>query len=163
MLFTIVPQSVTEETVTKELDQVAQLVQQAGFPILNMLDALDQIGLDLAGDFYNFEHTNIHGSSKYVDYFGAYLQEHYDFTDKRGDPAYSDWDEAAARYREIVDSYLLDFELAGEPRDAGLYKPLMLRAAAEGDTVDVRWLASPGAEGYVVYRQAIDSEGEPMD
>lgn len=163
VLFVAIPQGVEETLEAAKVNAAAEMVEQAGFPVLNMLDMADALGLDLSEDFYNYPHINVHGAVKVMDYFGTYLQEHYDFTDKRGDPAYTDWDEAAAEYHEIVDNYLLDFELDGAPRDMSIGKPLVAKARPGEDGTTVIWIPSNEAEGYVVYRQTLDSDGTPLD
>ncbi len=43
------------------------------------------IDLELNGDFYNPGHTNYYGAEKFTAEFAAYLDEHFDLPDRRGD------------------------------------------------------------------------------
>jgi hypothetical protein len=49
------------------------------------------IDFDPSADFYDRLHVNIFGSFKVSNHLGAYLHEHYEFSDKRNDPQYSQW------------------------------------------------------------------------
>lgn len=84
-------------------------VKKYNYPIINEMSNFDEIGLDDKKDFYNANHTNIHGALKITDYLAKYLVEHYDFPKKLG--GYEDWDEAYELYSGIVRDYLAEDEL----------------------------------------------------
>ena len=43
-------------------------------------------------------HLNPDGASKATAFLGAWLKEHYDLPDRRGDSAYTHWDDNLAQY-----------------------------------------------------------------
>lgn len=89
-------------------------IEARGFPVANEIADLDAIGLDDTSDFYNINHTNIHGALKITDYLSRYLLEHYDFPDKPGG-CYESWDEAYTKYKDIITPYLTEEELSRLP------------------------------------------------
>lgn len=143
------------EQVNTELDILAE----NGFPVIYRWDYLDDVGYDFTRDYYNVNHTNIHGAAKYTEYFTRYLMEHYDLRDKRGDPAYADFDEALADYREAIAPYTLDFELEVSARDIQLAAPEQLELTQTDEAAVFSWNECPEADGYLVYRQFVESEG----
>lgn len=156
-LFVLVPQTGKDLTVLGQYNALADVTEAAGFPTLNLTRCKDEIGIDISCDYYNDGHTNIHGCVKYMDYLAAYLKEHYGFTDKRGDPAYRSWDEAAERYEEYIAPYCLDFEYEDCQRDLTLPRPTRAGVTVGGDSVMVTWYGQAardaGADGWVVYRR----------
>ncbi len=127
-------------------------IEERGFPVLHTRDLLDEIGLDFSKDFYNEQHTNIHGAAKYTRFLAEYLRENYTLSDKRGEPGYADFDEAFDAYMEFAEPYALDFEIACAERDPDLPAPAELTAVQEGEAVRLGW-KDCGADGYLVYRQ----------
>lgn len=160
VLFVLVPQTGKDTTVLGQYNTLAQAVGEAGFPVLNLTRSMGELGINVTNDYYNDGHTNIHGCVKYMNYLGAYLREHYGFEDKRGDPAYSSWDEAVERYKEYSLPYTLDFERDASGRDFSLPKPVLTGAAAEDGTVSLSWTAENSqADGCVIYRKSGKATG----
>lgn len=110
VLFVTAPQAVNIEKRLRKYNAANELVESYGFPTLNMIPMVDEIGLDLTSDFYNGSHTNVHGSIKYTLWLGNYLIENYGFTDKRSDSAYDDWKRESADYMEIIAPYISEEE-----------------------------------------------------
>lgn len=153
-LFVLVPQSQVDLTALGQFNMLAQTLEAEGFPVLNLTRSAEEIGLDFSTDYYNDLHTNFHGCFKYMDYLCRYLREHYDFTDKRGDPAYADWDEAVETYAGLVGIYTLDVERGPYERDYSLDRPTLTDAAVNGTEVTLTWQpAENAADGGVVYRK----------
>lgn len=146
--FVTVPQARTEEDLML-YNGVNQLLESRGYPVLNLMEKTDDMGIDRTFDFYNTQHTNIHGSIKYTHYMARYLIETYGFTDKREDENYSDWNEMAPRYQAQVANRVLDIEYDITHRDFELAAPENLQLA---DGV-LTWDASEGAEYYRVYKK----------
>ena len=163
VLFVHSPQANSNEYELAQVNTIKETLEAHGYPVLNMITMVDEIGLDLKNDFYNAGHTNIYGSLKFTDYLSSYLLEHYDMKDKRGDAAYASWDKA-------YDTYSVDQALAnvvpdvwdGQPRDHTLSAP-KVTVSAEGRTVSVSWNAISGADGYSVYRRVVDDDHKPAD
>lgn len=57
------------------VSQVAQVLADYGYPLLNLEEKVPEIGLDFHKDFYNDEHLNIYGMEKMTAYFGSYLAD----------------------------------------------------------------------------------------
>ncbi len=110
-LFIVTPYSAEEEE-QQEFNYMAKLIEDKGYPFLDMNRHLDEIGLDFATDIRDYgTHTNVLGAEKITDYFENYLKENYVgkglalTTDHRGDARYSSWDKA-------YNSYLSEIEAA---------------------------------------------------
>jgi len=58
---------------TDAMLQTEQILTEYGYPLLNLEERFDEIGLDLSGDFYDNEHLNIYGQEKLTTYLGGYL------------------------------------------------------------------------------------------
>ncbi|MCQ2456211.1 MAG: fibronectin type III domain-containing protein [Clostridia bacterium] len=158
VLFILAPQADLNDESHAELNAIAKVTEERGFPTLNLVNKIDEIGLDTTLDFYNGKHTNIHGSLKFTKYLCEYLTENYDFEDKRGREEYSDWDEASEKYRGMIDEYVLDFELTDPVRDYTLGAP-WITTTVLGNDIALGWTASYGADGYLLYRKSKPVEG----
>lgn len=111
VLFVLTPQSVTDKTKRGQQNTLKDIVIERGFDMLDMNKVVDEIGLNDRIDFYNREHTNLHGSIKFTDYLSRYLIENYGFEDKRGDENYADWENDSKAYYEYVDGYFSQTDL----------------------------------------------------
>ncbi len=153
VLFVNSPQITTDESALAQINSICDYLEARGYPALNMNELYEEIGLDLAADYYSTGHTNCHGAAKVTDYLSRYLMEHYGFEDKRGDPAYADWDQAFEKYNEIISEWGCDFEWDGSPRDNTLAAPELSGLEVNGQTLTLSWKASKGADGYCIYRK----------
>lgn len=151
VLFIKAPQAMGSGT-QQYMNTLQDIVVERGYPCLDLHASLEQTGLDPCWDFYNPNHTNIHGSVKYTRCLAAYLVEHYGFTDKREAPGWESWNEAKQKYYNLLGGYLLPFETDGAPR-ARLEAPALGKAAVEGQDIAVNWSAVEGADGYQIYRK----------
>lgn len=158
LLFVRPPQAKTDETVIARCNTYLDIVQEHGYPVLDMLSRTDEIGLDLTRDWYNEPHVNCHGSVKMTDYLCRYLMENYGFEDKRGDPAFSDWDEAFEKYEQIISVNMLDFEYNGSARDYRLAAPGLDSLVVNGTTLTLNWKSVEGADGYAIYRKTMQAD-----
>lgn len=61
-------------------------------------------------------HLNYDGSMKVTRFMGQYLQDHYDFTDKREDPRYKSWREDYIYYKRCI----ADYKICAEEKLSGL-------------------------------------------
>lgn len=64
----------------------------------NML--YDEVGLDMAKDFYDKGHVNYIGAEKVTIHFANYLKSSFNLEDKRQDAKYNKWQEAVVYYQE---------------------------------------------------------------
>ncbi len=84
-------------------DASAEAARQLGVQYLELTDEADEMGLDPASDFRDAKkHMNQNGAEKMTAYLADYLEEHYDFTDKRGSA--QRWDEDLTRYHKLIES-----------------------------------------------------------
>ena len=107
-LFIVSPygESLEEQQMYNNMEEIAS---SYGYPFLNMNNYYDEIGIVFEEDFADYgSHTNAVGAEKCTDFLKTYLQENYNFQDKRGDGAYESWDK----------SYLLWQQEIGAAREA---------------------------------------------
>ncbi len=72
---------------------------------INTSDYYDEIGMDMSTDFIDEGHLNIYGSKKVGRFYGKYISENYDVSDRRGDEDCYSWDENMAyHYEKIKDN-----------------------------------------------------------
>lgn len=110
VLFVTTPQYL-KTAKQEQVNTMVDVISGRGYPVLDMLRRMDEIGLDPTVDYYNAGHANIHGALKVTDYLARYLVENYDFADKRGMPGYESWDASYDKYMEIISPHLTDEEL----------------------------------------------------
>ncbi len=86
ILFVIVPQFTEEESRTAQYNTAKDYIESRGYPVLDMMDHFDEIGLDLSQDYVGEDgkHTNLHGAIKVTEFLSQYLLDHYDFPEKTG-------------------------------------------------------------------------------
>ena len=71
-----------------------------GYPLLNLEDWVEEIGLDFDRDFFDDEHTNIYGQEKITAYLGAYIAgEILDEPMEQTEENAKHWAECAAAYQ----------------------------------------------------------------
>lgn len=162
MLFVLTNFVATDESQYARLNTVGDFCRDYGFPVLDMREKNDEIGIDLTKDYYNANHVNVHGMIKTTDYLSRYLIENYGFEDRRGDPAYRSWDEAYDEYVDIVSHYMLDFEYENGSRDFTLKAPELTKVAVNGTKLTLSWKEVPNASGYVVYRKSANAGWAPV-
>lgn len=80
----------------QNINSVQRVADELGVPFVNMLN----MGItDNQTDCYDWQgHLNPDGASKATAALGAWLDEHYDLPDRRGDGAYAHWNERLAQY-----------------------------------------------------------------
>lgn len=101
------------EEMKAKVNTVNDMIRERGFPVLNLLECLEETGLDPQTDYSDPNHTNIHGAIKFTDYLSQYILDHYDFPKRSG--GYESWDKAYDKYKEIIIPYLTDEELKQLP------------------------------------------------
>lgn len=68
------------KNVIEQYNTIVDEINEYGFPLINELKDFDEIGLDDKTDFYNANHTNIHGALKITDYLAQYLIDNWLFS-----------------------------------------------------------------------------------
>lgn len=91
MLFLNTPHYLNEISV-KRLNTLETILDEEGIPYLNYM-VVDESVYSLEQDFYNDGHVNYHGAEKFTTILGQYIDENYDFPDRRADKnAAKDWE-----------------------------------------------------------------------
>lgn len=162
MLFVTSPRVEKKLIYSQQINYIEELIRSRGYEVLDLVGAVDEIGLTPKKDYYNITHVNIHGSVKCTQYLSEYLIENYGFTDKRDDPAYESWDAGLEAYRPALDAYILDFEKETRFRDNALKAPSGLTVTATDAGIEISWKAVKGAEGYVVYQKLAGNVWQPL-
>lgn len=156
VLFVSTPRGIDNESQLARINAIGDLVESRGYPFLDMLKHMDEIGLDATRDYYNENHTNIHGALKTTRFLAEYLLEHYDFSNTTIKHDNASWDLAYEKYMKLIGPYTLDIERNAEPRDNLLLAPKLSKVSVNGTSLTVSWEKSDGADGYRIYRK--DSE-----
>jgi len=76
--------------------------QEWGVDYLNGLHYLQDMAFDFNTDMYEYSHVNTSGAQKISNWYGRYLQDHYDLTDHRSNPDFSHWYEDVAAYQQAL-------------------------------------------------------------
>lgn len=80
------------------------IVEETGYGFLNMNDHYEEIGIVFEEDFADYgSHTNAVGAEKCTEFLEEYLQEHYQFDDKRGDERYASWDRSYELWQQRLE------------------------------------------------------------
>ena len=85
LLLTAIPYEVSPEA-RGVLKQIEQIALENNVDYVDMQTIVEEAMLDWETDFMDPGHTNHYGAQKVSDFFGAYLTEHYDLSDRREDP-----------------------------------------------------------------------------
>lgn len=137
----------------EKINTVNEIIKSRGYPTINILENYKDLNLDLTQDYYNNNHTNIHGSIKYTQYISEYLIENYGFKDKRNDARFSKWNEGYKEYEKLMKPYVLDFEFDSVHRNFELQTPNNIKVVNTDSAISVTWNKSEKADGYVVFRK----------
>lgn len=103
-LFLVSPYGETLEE-QQMYNYMEEIVSSYEYPFLNMNNYYEEIGIVFEEDFADYgSHTNAVGADKCTDFLREYLQEHYNFKDKRGDAVYASWDESYLLWQQENES-----------------------------------------------------------
>ena len=150
VMFMIPPKSFKEDKY-KMMNSLVNMIENRGYYVLDLRDKTDDMGLDLAYDYYDKYHTNIHGSVKFTDYVINKVADRYGIElNQEEDKEFSD---AFAKYYEIVGHKLIEDELDMTNRDYHLERPKLLSVSKNDKGVCLKWNEVDGADGYDVYRK----------
>lgn len=104
LLFFHVPYLANEQF-QKRCQYVREIAEQNGIPFLEMMEMMDELGLDTAVDFMDWGHTNEYGARKITAYLGRYLVQNYGLEDRRGVGGYGLWDENLNVWRHQAENH----------------------------------------------------------
>ena len=80
---------------------------------INFLELTDEIGIDFEHDTYDGGlHLNLSGAIKLSDYFGQYIMDNTDITDRRGEEELSaKWDKVIADYNQEIENQKKEYNI----------------------------------------------------
>ncbi len=96
----IVPIKEYKEEIKKKTNSAIEILESNGFNVIN-IGKIKEIGIDGSKDFFDKDHLNVEGGTKFTLYLAKYLKEHYNLPDHRGDSNYSSWDSEYIRLKEL--------------------------------------------------------------
>lgn len=115
----ISPYAGVSENDQAQFNQAQDIAAEYGVEFINYNSCYREIGIDYAMDAADTGHLNFRGNRKFSTAVGAYLVEHYDISDRRGDSRYQSWQEGA----DYIRANLADHELCeATDREAFLEK-----------------------------------------
>ena len=96
-------------------EQISAYAAGHGLDYINLLNASDEIGIDMQTDTYDAGlHLNIYGAEKLSRYFADILAEAYGVPDRRGDETISaDWEKKSEAYYELLAAQKAELEKYG--------------------------------------------------
>ena len=106
VLFVVSPQSLDNKERIGMQNTLVEMLEERSFDVLDFRKLDKEAGIDYRTDFYDTEHTNIHGAIKFTNYISLYLKEKYGLENKREDENYSDWEKASVSYFEKIAKHL---------------------------------------------------------
>lgn len=148
ILFLFPPRGYEEEEYQQENDLIDYLKSRS-YEVLDLRNSFDELGIDTSMDYYDFQHTNIHGSLKYSKYLAEYLMEHYGLKANKD----AEFDKAYLNYYQMIKDYILDVEADLPNRDFSLAKPELLTINYADNQVKLTWNNNQDADGYSIYRK----------
>lgn len=104
ILLIAVPYSGVTYEEKKVYNRVEQLAEEYGVPFIDFNEQCREIGLDPMNDFAESHHFNYYGSEKFSKYIGAYIIQHYDIPNHKGDTAYASWEQNSGFYKRQAEN-----------------------------------------------------------
>lgn len=86
--------------------QMSEYIKQQGYDYLDMMDLMDEIGLDARTDYYDEQHTNIAGSQKVTTYLASYLAKNYELPDRLDEVQKEHWRAACEEWNKNADELM---------------------------------------------------------
>ncbi len=162
VLFVVSPQPASPVGEQEEINYLASVVEEAGLPVLNLADPVEELQLDMSWDYFDRVHSNIHGSIKFTSMLSDYLKEHYNFTDKRNQNPEDSWDKAYQEYLPLITPYSFDFERDFCERDNSLMAPEITKVMDETNRIRIEWNPVENADNYHLYRKVNEGDWERL-
>ena len=81
------------------LNSATSIIEKNNYKVINF-NTLEDFEVNFKKDFYNSQHLNVYGATKYTLYFSKYLKNNYDLPDHRGDKKYSSWVDEYERFKK---------------------------------------------------------------
>ena len=102
--------------VCEKINSGNHLCREKGVIVFDMQDVMKGMNIDFSSDFYNFGHLNVSGALKLTKWMQKELLQRFSLEDHRGDPRYKSWENNLPRYKENLESQLIEHgkQLTGE-------------------------------------------------
>ncbi len=160
--FVFYPQALSEESEIARNNGILDYLKKQGCDVLDLMSEGEDMDLDYKRDFYNYRHTNVHGSLKLTHRLTEYLMDRYGLTGKHTKSVEKDWDECCDRYYRITNSYLYDFEYEHAEWDPEIGTTKQVEAVKKDGKTTVTWNGAENADGYLIYRKFNEKEREKL-
>ena len=106
IVFTNYPRNIANESnhsLLFLLEQAESIVAQYDYPVWNLQDEMDAIGIDKTQDYYNEHHLNIYGQVKLTDYIGSKVIGEYGLTPRtQSESNRLEWEACASNTKEFT-------------------------------------------------------------
>lgn len=78
----------------EKVNYAQKIIEKRGYEVLNFQhsDFREELGVDSDTWFYNINHMNYYGASKYTSFLSKYIYSRYNLTDRRKDKKYKEWE-----------------------------------------------------------------------
>ena len=95
----VIPKRTYELNEMKKINYGISIIRENGFNVINF-NTLKDFEVDFENDFYNEQHLNVWGATKYTLYFSKYLSENYDkLRYHKNDKNYLSWNKEYERFK----------------------------------------------------------------
>ena len=105
IVFTNFPRYIADEnnhSLLHLLDEAEAIVAQYDYPVWNLQNEMELIGIDKSQDYYNEHHLNVYGQIKLTDYIGNKLINEYGISPRpQSESNKLSWEACAANTREF--------------------------------------------------------------
>ena len=123
IVFTNFPRHIADERNHNLLflfDQTKSIIEEYGYPVWNLQEEMDAIGIDKKHDFVDSPHLNIYGQVKLTDYISSHIIDQYGLTPRtQSEQNRLEWEICAANNREFINLAVYAMETG---RDLALYE-----------------------------------------
>jgi len=85
-----------------------QLAAEKGLHFINYFHLREELGINWVDHFKDYSHMNYWGGEIITRHLGQYLSDHFDFIDRRSDPAYEQWNKDLIEYHAHVANKLAE-------------------------------------------------------
>ncbi len=94
----IVPKSRFWSPNQEMLNDAISIIEENGFDFINF-STIEDLKISTSTDFYDFDHLNVYGATKYTLYLANYLKSHYSLENHKGDPLYESWNTEYEKFK----------------------------------------------------------------
>ena len=106
IVFTNFPRNLANEdnhSLLHLLEQAEEIVSEYGYPVWNLQEEADIIGINRSQDYYNEHHLNIYGQIKLTDYLGSRILTECGLTPRvQSEHSKQEWDDCAVNTQEYI-------------------------------------------------------------